>query len=207
VAKRVRELPRLRRLYGAGRWRKLKGVAVVRLGSGRVRKAELHWHEAHGIGRKEVKRKRHLDDRQAAPPKAEEAVAAKARTKTKTKPTPKTKTIDGYLAALSADRRAALEELRKIIRAAAPKAEECFSYGLPAFCQDGRPLVAFSASAGHCSLFPMNGHTVAAHKAELKGYETSKGTIRFQPADPLPAALVRKLVKARITENRRLTSP
>ena len=61
VGRRIRELARLRRLYGRGRWRKLKGVAVVRLGTGRVRKAELHWYEAHGIGRKEIKRKRYVD--------------------------------------------------------------------------------------------------------------------------------------------------
>lgn len=57
----IRDLPRLRRLYGKGRWRKLKGVARVRLRSGRTREAELHWYEAHGIGRKEIKRKRYLD--------------------------------------------------------------------------------------------------------------------------------------------------
>jgi hypothetical protein len=61
VGSRIRELPRLRRLYGVGRWRKLKGVALVRLRTGTVRKAELHWYEAHGIGRKEVKRKRYVD--------------------------------------------------------------------------------------------------------------------------------------------------
>jgi hypothetical protein len=61
VGRRIRELPRLRRLYGNGRWRKLKGVAVVRLGAGQVRKAEVHWYEAHGIGRKEIKRKRYVD--------------------------------------------------------------------------------------------------------------------------------------------------
>jgi hypothetical protein len=61
VGSRIRDLPRLRRLYGMGRWRKLKGVALVRLRSGRIRKAELHWYEAHGIGRKEIKRKRYLD--------------------------------------------------------------------------------------------------------------------------------------------------
>ena len=61
VGKRIRDLPRLRRLYGTGRWRKLKGVALVRLGSGKVRKTELHWYEAHGIGRKEIKRKRYVD--------------------------------------------------------------------------------------------------------------------------------------------------
>ena len=61
VGKAIRELPRLRRQYGSGRWRKLKGVATIRLSSGRVRRAELHWYEAHGIGRKEFKRKRYLD--------------------------------------------------------------------------------------------------------------------------------------------------
>jgi hypothetical protein len=57
----IRELPRLRRLYGNGRWRKMKGVARIRLRSGRIRPAELHWYEAHGIGKKEFKRKRYLD--------------------------------------------------------------------------------------------------------------------------------------------------
>jgi hypothetical protein len=57
----IRERTRLRKQYGAGRWRKLKGVAMIRLGNGRVRKAELHWYEAHGIGKKEIKRKRYLD--------------------------------------------------------------------------------------------------------------------------------------------------
>lgn len=57
----IRELPRLRRLYGKGRWRKMKGVARIRLKNGRIRLAELHWYEAHGIGKKEFKRKRYLD--------------------------------------------------------------------------------------------------------------------------------------------------
>jgi len=61
VGKGIRDLQRLRRLYGRGRWRKLKGVASVRLRSGTIRKAELHWYEAHGIGRKEIKRKRYVD--------------------------------------------------------------------------------------------------------------------------------------------------
>lgn len=57
----IHDLPRLRRLYGKGRWRKMKGQALVRLRSGRVRLAELHWYEAHGVGKKELKRKRYLD--------------------------------------------------------------------------------------------------------------------------------------------------
>jgi uncharacterized protein YdhG (YjbR/CyaY superfamily) len=112
---------------------------------------------------------------------------------------PKAKTIDEYLAALSSDKRAALERLRRMIRAAAPKAEECISYQLPAFRLEGRPLVWFGAAANHCAFYP--GAVVEACKDELKDFDTSKGTIRFQPDHPLPATLVRKLVKARIAKN------
>jgi uncharacterized protein YdhG (YjbR/CyaY superfamily) len=110
------------------------------------------------------------------------------------------KTIDGYLAALSEDQRVALEKLRKTIRAAAPGAEECISYQLPAFRQNGM-LVAFGATANHCAFYLMSSSTVEAHKDQLEGYDTSKGTIRFPANKPLPAALVRRLVKARIAEN------
>ena len=61
VGRRIRELSRLRRLYGKGYWRKMKGTALIRLRTGRLRRAELHWYEAHGIGKKEFKRKRYLD--------------------------------------------------------------------------------------------------------------------------------------------------
>src|SRR5262245_28496567 len=114
-----------------------------------------------------------------------------------TKPT----TIDEYLAGVDADQRAALEKLRKTIRAIVPKAEECISYQLPAFRLDGKPLVAFGAGANHCAFYPMSSTTVAALKDDLEGYDTSKGTVRFAADKPLPAALVRKLVKARIAEN------
>jgi uncharacterized protein YdhG (YjbR/CyaY superfamily) len=110
------------------------------------------------------------------------------------------KTIDDYLAALSDDKRAALERLRKTIRAAAPKAVECISYQIPAYRQNGM-LVGFGATATHCAFYLMSSSTVGAHKDLLKDYDTSKGTIRFQADNPLPAALVRKLVKARIAEN------
>lgn len=109
-------------------------------------------------------------------------------------------TIDEYLATLRADQRAALEKLRKAIRAAAPKAEECISYQLPAFRQNGM-LVGFGATAKHCAFYLMSASTVEAHQDELKDYDTSKGTIRFPAEKPLPAALVRKLVRARIAEN------
>jgi len=61
IGKSIRDLPRLRKLYGDGRWRKMKGIATIQLKNGRVRKAEIHWYEAHGIGRKEYKRKRYLE--------------------------------------------------------------------------------------------------------------------------------------------------
>lgn len=105
-------------------------------------------------------------------------------------------TISAYLARLDRDKRAALQKLRKDIRAAAPRAEECISYQIPGFRLDGRMLVWFGAAARHCSFFP--GGIVREFKKDLAKYDTSKGTIRFDPAHPLPATLVRKIVKARI---------
>ena len=107
------------------------------------------------------------------------------------------KTIDGYLAAVPADKRAALQKLRKMIRAAVPKAEECIAYGVPSFRLDGKFLVGFSAAATHCSFYP-GGTPLRTYQRELKAYSTSKGTVRFPVEHPLPAALVRKLVKARV---------
>ena len=114
---------------------------------------------------------------------------------------PKPATIDEYLAGVNADQRAVLEKLRQSIHAVAPKAEECISYGLAAFRLNGRPFVAFGATASHCAFYPMSSNTVAAFQEQLKGFETSKGTIRFSAHKPLPTALVRKLVKARMAEN------
>lgn len=112
-------------------------------------------------------------------------------------------TIDEYLSTLNDDTRRALEKLRRAIRAAAPRAEECISYRLPAFRQK-RMLVGFGATANHCSFFLMSSTTVEAHKKALEGYDISKGTIRFQANAPLPDALVRKLVRARLAENEAL---
>jgi uncharacterized protein YdhG (YjbR/CyaY superfamily) len=109
--------------------------------------------------------------------------------------------VDDYLAKLPEEARAALEKLRKTIRAAAPKATEGFSYGIPAFKLHGRPLVSYAALKNHCSFFPMSPAVIEAHRKELEPYGTSKGTIRFSVDKPLPAALVRKLVKARIAES------
>ena len=108
--------------------------------------------------------------------------------------------VDVYLASLPAEKRAALQNLRRAIRAAAPRAEEGFSYGLPAFRLDGRPLVCFGAATSHCSFFPMSPAVIRAHGEALKGFNTSKGTIRFLAEKPLPVALVRTLVRARLAE-------
>lgn len=128
---------------------------------------------------------------------------AKVRSRPRTSLSVEPRTIDEYLAAVSEDKRDVLEKLRRTIRSAAPKAEECISYRIPAFRLGGKMLVGFGAAANHCAFYPMSSTTVEAHKSELKGYDTSKGTIRFQPHKPLPAALVRKLVKDRIAENAR----
>jgi uncharacterized protein YdhG (YjbR/CyaY superfamily) len=112
----------------------------------------------------------------------------------------KPKTVSGYLASLSTKNRAALNDLRKKIRVAAPGAEECISYQIPAFRFEGRMLVWYGAWENHCALYP--GTSITPFKKELGRFDTSsKGTIRFQADDPLPATLVRRLVKARIAQN------
>lgn len=111
----------------------------------------------------------------------------------------KANSVADYLAALTPEKRAALQRLRGAIKAAAPRAEECISYGMPAFRYDGRMLVWMGATARHCAFYP--GGIVSAFARELGKYDVSKGTIRFQPESPLPATLVRRIVKARIAEN------
>ena len=110
------------------------------------------------------------------------------------------KDIDAYLAAVPPDVRAALERLRRIIKSAAPKATETISWQMPSFKHQGL-LVGFAAFKAHCSFFPMSSTVIAAHEKLLERYATSKGTIRFTVDQPLPAALVKKIVKARIAEN------
>jgi len=114
----------------------------------------------------------------------------------------KPRTIDEYLADVTADQRSVLEQLRKTIRAAAPKVEECISYGIPAFRLNGRSLVFFGAWANHCSFYPGSSRTLKKFQSDLKGFQITKGTIRFSPDKPLPRAVVKKLVKARIAEHR-----
>jgi uncharacterized protein YdhG (YjbR/CyaY superfamily) len=110
------------------------------------------------------------------------------------------RTIDEYLDGLTAENRGALQKVRRAVHAVAPKAEECISYGMPAFRLNGKLIAGFRAAANHCSFHPMSGYTVATLKSELAGYDTSRGTIRFSSRAGLPASLVRKLVKARIAE-------
>jgi len=109
------------------------------------------------------------------------------------------KDIDAYLASVPTDARVTLEKLRQAVRAAAPKATECISYGMPAFKHHG-VLVYFAAFKHHCSFFP-GAAALKNYQDELKGYGTSKGTIRFPVDKPIPVALVKKMVKDRVREN------
>ena len=115
---------------------------------------------------------------------------------------PKPKTIDEYLAGVNAAHRSALGRLRERIHAAAPKAEECISYGIPAFRVNGRLLVGFGAWANHCSFYPMSSTTLRKFRRDVKNFQTGKGTLRFSPDKPLPGRFVKKLVQARIAEIR-----
>ncbi len=113
------------------------------------------------------------------------------------------KDINEYLAGVPEPARSTLNRVRAMIRFAAPaEATEAISYGMPAFKYKG-PLIAFAAFSNHCSLFPMSPSVIEAFKNELKGFETSKGTIRFPVDKPPSAALVKKLVKARLAEKKR----
>ena len=109
--------------------------------------------------------------------------------------------VEDYLAALPEASRAALEKLRKTIKAAAPDATETISYQMPTFTDHGRSLVSYAAFKDHCSLFPASQAVKDALGDELKPYVTGKATIRFHPDKPLPDALVKRIVKARIEEN------
>jgi uncharacterized protein YdhG (YjbR/CyaY superfamily) len=108
--------------------------------------------------------------------------------------------IDAYLAGLEPEKRAALARLREQIRAAAPGAEECIAYGIPGFRQDGY-LVGFAAAKGHCSFFSGSGALREIAGPAIERFDTSKGTLRFQPDEPPPASLVRRMVRIRLAEN------
>jgi uncharacterized protein YdhG (YjbR/CyaY superfamily) len=108
--------------------------------------------------------------------------------------------IDRYLAKLSGERLEALQQLRRTIRSILPRAEECISYGLPAFRLGDDVLAGFAATSKGCSYYPFSSLTLTTLAPELSGYVTSKGALQFDPKKPLPVALVRKLIKARRAE-------
>lgn len=109
--------------------------------------------------------------------------------------------IDAILAGLPADQRAALQHLRETIAAVAADAVEAMSYGAPAFRYRGHPLVSYAAAKAHCAFYVMSPQVIVDHAADLDGFDTSKGTIRFTLDEPLPAELVEKLVRARMAES------
>lgn len=117
------------------------------------------------------------------------------------KGSPPPKDIDEYLTGVPEPARGTLQKVRAAIRAAAPKeATEAIGYRIPTFRYKGA-LVAFAAFSDHCSFFPMSGSVIEKFKSELKGFHTSKGTLQFPLDKPLSAALVRKMVKARVAQN------
>ncbi|MGO4879625.1 MAG: iron chaperone [Bryobacteraceae bacterium] len=112
-------------------------------------------------------------------------------------------TVDEYLARIPEPARTTLNTIRATIRSVVPpEATEAISYQIPTFKYKGS-LVAYAAFRNHCSLFPMNSSLITTFKDQLKGYQTAKGTIRFPLDQPLPAALIKKIVKIRIADNDR----
>jgi uncharacterized protein YdhG (YjbR/CyaY superfamily) len=110
------------------------------------------------------------------------------------------KNVDEYLAGIPEPARSTLNKMRAAIRSAVPpEAAETISYRIPAFKHKG-VLVWFAAFSDHCSLFP-TAAVIEAFKNELKGFTTSKGTIQFPTDKPLPTALIKKMVKARVAQN------
>lgn len=109
--------------------------------------------------------------------------------------------VEAYLAKVPEPARTTLEKMRATIRAAAPKdADECISYGMPAFRYKGA-LVGYAAFKQHCSFFPMSASLLDDFAEDVKNYRTAKGTLQFESDKPLPAALVKKIVKARVVQN------
>jgi uncharacterized protein YdhG (YjbR/CyaY superfamily) len=110
--------------------------------------------------------------------------------------------IDEYLAGVAPKSRAQLRKLRKTIHALVPEVEECVSYGLPAFRFGGRIIAGFSATSKGCSYYPFSGRTLKTLAADIEGYSQTKGALHFD--EPLPVALVRKLLEARMAEGGRV---
>ncbi len=116
-----------------------------------------------------------------------------------TEPKNEYNTVDEYIATFPQNTQTVLQEIRQIIKSAAPEAEETISYQMPAFRQNGI-LVWFAAFKNHIGFFPKVS-AVEAFKKELSDYSVSKGTIRFPLNKPIPADLIKKIVKYRVEEN------
>lgn len=116
------------------------------------------------------------------------------------------KDVDAYLASQPEACRRSLRTLREAIQLVVPDAEEAFVYGVPGFKLDGKPLVCYAGFKNHCGFYPMSPAVIRAHSSELKDFEVSEGTIRFQPEKMLSLALIRKLVEARMPEIRKGSS-
>lgn len=110
-------------------------------------------------------------------------------------------TIELYLASLPKAQQKALQNIRQLINKLVPEAEEIISYNMPAYRYHGM-LVGFAAFKNHCSVFPWNGSTTEHFKMELIGFKTSKGTIQFTLDKPIPVALLKKIIKFRIAQNK-----
>jgi uncharacterized protein YdhG (YjbR/CyaY superfamily) len=108
--------------------------------------------------------------------------------------------VDEYLASVPEPQRAELERIRRFVRRMVPAAEEGKSYGLPAFKYRERPLLGFSASKNHLSVFPFSPEAVDAARDALEGFDLAKGTIRFTPEQPIPEGALEQLIEARLRE-------
>lgn len=108
--------------------------------------------------------------------------------------------MDDYLSELQPEQKAALERVRCVVGDLAPDAEEGTSYGVPAFIQAGRPLLGFSASKQHLSIYPFSPAAIDTVRDRLDGFDVAKGTIRFSPERPVPADVLEDLVRARMLE-------
>ena len=109
-------------------------------------------------------------------------------------------TVEEYLSLFSKEQRDALEKIRKVIKAAAPKAEEVISYGMPGYKQNGI-LVYFGGFKNHCSFFPASYAVIKQFAEDLKNFKTSKGTVQFPLDKAIPSTVIKKMVLARIKEN------
>ncbi len=181
--------PTLESMLAAPAQRALTGAGILKLAD-LSKLTEVEFKQLHGVGPNAIAKLKNA--MKAAGLSFADASTSDAATDHKS--------IDEYLKALPKDQRTALERLRTAIQSAAPETSEGYSYGMPAFRFNGRPLVAFAAFKDHCSFFPMSPSVIERHAKELKGFETAKGTIRFLPGKPLPATLIKKLVKARMAE-------